>query len=298
MSRTSRLQAPGKPHKNVFNRGSIIMSMQFIIALAAATAVPAATAPPTMKPPVVTVQPAPASKADSAATKAANQAASMSMFADMAVKALDRVLPPQPEPEPARLALAHNVMNGFMPAGSFSRMTDQMTDNLMLGIYDRMMAMTGTELSNAVGMPIATGPDAALTLHQQASKGDPMFDARIRAYAGAFKDQMRETVALVEPRMREGMARAMARRFDAAQLTDLNRFFASDTGRAFGHDMMLMWIDGDVYRGVFAAMPEMMRSMPKSAERFAAIDKQYPWPKKVEAKASAVKKAVPLKKKK
>ncbi len=263
------------------------MSLPFVLALAAATATPAPPAPPAV------IVAAPTEKsASSEATKAANQAASMSMFADMAVKALDRILPPQPEPEPARLALANNVMTGFMPAGSFSRMTDQMTDNLMLGIYDRMMAMTGTELSNAVGMPIATGPDAALTLRQKASKGDPMFEARIKAYAGAFKDQMRETMALVEPRMRQGMARAMARRFDATQLADLNRFFASDTGRAFGHDMLLLWIDGDVYRGVFATLPEMMRAMPKSAERFAAIDKQYPWPKKVEAK-----KAAPAKKK-
>ena len=250
------------------------MPLPIVLALVAAAATPDATPAP---PPVVTVE---KPMDDSAATKAANQAASMSMFADMAVKALDRILPPQAEPDPARLALARNVMDGFMPTGSMSRMTDQMTDNLMLGMYDRVMAMTGTELSNAIGMPVATGPDAGLTLRQQASKGDPLFDARIKAYAGAFKDQMREMMTMMEPKMRDGMARAMARHFDASQLADLNRFYATDTGRAFGRDMMLLWIDGDVYRGMFAAMPDLMRSMPKSAARFAAIDKQYPWPKK------------------
>lgn len=272
------------------------MPLPIILALAAAaTAAPAATPAPAAPPPVI-VQKAPE---ESAATKAANQAASMSMFAEMAVKAMDRVLPPQPEPEPARLALARQVMDGFVPAGSLSRMTDQMTDNLMLGMYDRVMAMTGTELSNAIGMPVSSGPDAGLTLRQQASKGDPMFDARVKAYAGAFKDQMRETLAMMEPKMRDGMARAMARRFDAAQLADLNRFYATDTGRAFGRDMMLLWIDGDVYRGMFAAMPDLMRSMPKSAARFAAIEKQYPWPKKAAVvEAPEVKKAAPHKKKK
>ena len=272
------------------------MPLPFILALAAATATPA----PAAQPSVVIDTPvliAPAEKpgpktAASEATKAANQAASMSMFADMAVKALDRILPPQADPEPARLALARTTMNGFMPAGSYSRMANVMTDNLMNGVYDRLMAMTGTELSNAIGMPVAKGPNEALTLRQQASKGDPLFDARMKAYAAAFKEEMKQTMGIMEPKLREGMARAMARRFGAGQLTDLNRFFATDTGRAFGQDMMLMWIDGDVFRGMFAAMPDMMRAMPQSAARFAAIDKQYPWPKKVEAKKPA-----PLKKK-
>ncbi|MEO7814311.1 MAG: hypothetical protein ABIR87_02585 [Sphingomicrobium sp.] len=265
-----------------------------LAALAAAsstTAAAASAAPPTV---IVSPSPAPgATAASSAATKAANQAAQMAMFADMAVKALDRVLPPQPEPDPARLALARTTMNGFLPAGSYPRMANVMTDNLMNGVYNRLMGMTGTELSNAIGLPISSGADAALTLRQQASKGDPLFDARIKAYTAAFKEEMRQTMGVMEPRMREGMARAMARRFDAAQLTDLNRFFATDTGRAFGQDMILLFIDGDVFRGMFAAMPDLMRAMPQSAARFAAIEKQYPWPKKAE-----VKKAAPVKKKK
>lgn len=267
------------------------MSLPFVLALAAAPTSAQGAPPPIVR--IETPAPAPAQKsAASEATKAANQAASMSMFADMAVKALDRILPPQPDPDPARLALARTTMNGFLPVGSYSRMTNLMTDNLMNNVYGRLMAMTGTELSNAIGMPIASGPNAGLTLRQQASKGDPMFDARIRAYAAAFKDEMKQTMGIMEPKMREGMARAMARRFDANQLADLNRFFATDTGRAFGQDMMLLWIDGDVFRGMFAAMPDMMRAMPQSAARFAAIEKQYPWPKKAE-----VKKAAPAKKK-
>ena len=273
------------------------MPLPFILALAAATAAPAPAAQPSVvvsNPQVVvtSAEKAGPKTAASEATKAANQAASMSMFADMAVKALDRILPPQADPEPARLALARTTMNGFMPAGSYSRMTNVMTDNLMNGVYDRLLSMTGTELSNAIGMPVAKGPNEALTLRQQASKGDPLFDARMKAYAAAFKEEMKQTMGIMEPKLREGMARAMARRFDAGQLTDLNRFFATDTGRAFGQDMMLIWIDGDVFRGMFAAMPDIMRAMPQSAARFAAIEKQYPWPKKAE-----VKKAAPLKKK-
>ena len=211
----------------------------------------------------------------------------MSMFAEMAVKALDRILPPQADPEPARLALARTTMDGFMPAGSTGRMLTILTDQAMNDVFGRLMGMTGTELSNAVGLPIASGPNAGLTLRQQASKGDPMFDARITAYVAAFKDETRISMGIIEPKMREGMARAMARRFNAAQLAELNHFFATETGRAFGQDMMLLWIDGDVFRGMFAAMPELMRAMPQSAKRFAAIDQQYPWPKKPETKKTA-----------
>lgn len=261
----------------------------------AAPATPAQVAPP----PIVRNETPPPNASDtkkpatSSATKAADQAASMSMFAEMAVKALDRILPPQADPEPARLALARTTMDGFMPAGSYGRMMNVLTDNMMNDVYGRLMGMTGTQLSNAIGMPLSTGPDAALTLRQKASKGDPMFDARIKAYAAAFKDEMRMSMGIVEPKLREGMARAMARRFNAVQLTELNRFFATETGRAFGQDMMLLWIDGDVFRGMFATLPEMMRAMPQSAKRFEAIERQYPWPKKAEPK-----KAAPVRKKK
>jgi hypothetical protein len=273
------------------------MFVTVLAALAAGTTAPAAT-PPAGPPPVVRIEvPAPAASdkkpEQTAATKAADQAASMSMFAEMAVKALDRILPPQADPEPARLALARTTMDGFMPAGSYSRMFDTLTDNMMNDVYGRLMGMTGTELSNAVGLPVASGKDSGLTLMQQASKGDPLFDARMKAYIAAFKVEMRQSMGIMEPKLREGMARAMARRFNAAQLTDLNRFFATDTGRAFGQDMMLLWIDGDVFRGMFATLPELMRAMPASAKRFEAIEKQYPWPKK-----PTPKKASPAPKKK
>lgn len=264
------------------------MLVTALAALAAGTNAPAATTP-VVPPPIVRVE-APVSDKKSepnAATKAADQAASMSMFAEMAVKALDRILPPQADPEPARLALARATMDGFMPAGSYGRMFDALTDNMMNNVYGRIMGMTGTELSNAVGLPIASAKDGGVTLLQQASKGDPMFDARMKAYVAAFKVEMRQSVGIMEPRLREGMARAMARRFNAAQLTDLNRFFATDTGRAFGQDMMLLWIDGDVFRGMFASLPELMRAMPASAKRFEAIEKQYPWPKKAAPKKTA-----------
>lgn len=275
------------------------MFVTALVALAAGTTTTAAAPAPVVPPPIVRIA-VPVSDASdkkmpatSAATKAADQAASMSMFAEMAVKALDRILPPQADPEPARLALARTTMDGFMPTGSYGRMMNVLTDNMMSDVYGRLMGMTGTELSNAIGMPIATGPDAGMTLRQQASKGDPMFDARIKAYVAAFKDQTRDGMTIIEPKLREGMARAMARRFNAVQLAELNRFYATDTGRAFGQDMMLLWIDGDVFRGMFASMPELMRSMPQSAKRFEEIDRQYPWPKKPETK-----KAAPTRKKK
>lgn len=195
---------------------------------------------------------------------------------------VDKLFPAQPDPDPARLALARTAMNGYLPAGSYGHLVDTMVDSAMNDIYGRVMGMTGTELSNAIGLPLGSGPDAALTFRERASKDDPLFDARAKAYAAAFKTQMRETMVIMEPRMRDGMARAMARKFSVAQLEDLNRFFATDTGRAFGQNAMLMWVDGDVWRGMFAAMPELMRAMPVQAKRFEAIEKQYPWPKKAE----------------
>jgi hypothetical protein len=269
-----------------------------LAALAVGAASAGAALAPSAPPPIVRIE-SPARDAagekstSTSAIKAADQAASMSMFAEMAVKALDRLLPPQADPEPARLALARTTIDGFMPAGSYGRMLNVMTDKVMTDIYGRVMGMTGNELSNIIGLPIASGKDAGLTLRQKASAGDPLFEARAQAYAAAVKIEMATSMGIFEPKLREGMARAMARRFNAVQLAELNRFFATETGQALGHDWMLLLIDWDVTRGIFASLPELMRAMPQSAKRFEAIDKQYPWPKKLE-----VKKAAPVRKKK
>jgi hypothetical protein len=100
----------------------------------------------------------------------------------------------------------------------------------------------------------------------------------------AIRDVMTEEVgkisAIIDPRMREGLARAMARRFDAQQLTDINGFFATPSGRAFGSQYMQLWMDADTIRSIFSSMPEMMKLMPEMMQKIKAATDKFPSPKK------------------
>jgi hypothetical protein len=85
--------------------------------------------------------------------------------------------------------------------------------------------------------------------------------------------------------MREGLARSLARRFDEKQLSDINAFLATDSGRAFGSQSMAMWVDTDVMRGVMASFPEVMKAMPAAMQRVETETAHLPKPKKPETSA-------------
>ena len=58
-------------------------------------------------------------------------------------------------------------------------------------------------------------------------------------------EELAKFAAIIEPKIRDGLARSMARRFDEKQLADINAFLATDTGREFGRQSMnLIWVWG------------------------------------------------------
>src|SRR3546814_2282127 len=77
---------------------------------------------------------------------------------------------------------------------------------------------------------------------------------------------------LLEPPMREGMAKAYARKFTADQLGELNGFFATPTGQAYASEWMAAQADPEVMLAVAKAVPPMVLDFidraPKVAEKF------------------------------
>ena len=70
------------------------------------------------------------------------------------------------------------------------------------------------------------------------------------------------------------MSRALARKFDARQLTEIQAFLATPTGAAYGREMVGLWFEPDVIRGTFEIFPEMMKMAPTMAGDAAALDAQ------------------------
>lgn len=185
----------------------------------------------------------------------------------------DKMFPAGPAPDPARLVLARTTVETLWPNGTYWRMTDQ----FMGAMYDRIMAMKLSDFDKGAAKKGKPGPD--LTLHESMVKDDPFFDQRVAIIRRVMTDEMKSLSAIVEPRLRDGLARAAARRFDANQLTDINAFFATDSGRALGSNLMTIWVDPDTIRGMVQSMPDLIAAMPQFMARIERETATLPKPR-------------------
>ena len=189
----------------------------------------------------------------------------------------DKIFPAQPDPPAPRLALSRTAVQSLFPDGTYARMMGGM----MHGIADRVMGMTAADLGARPGKGKAAD---TMTLKQKLAKDDPAFDERMRILEQVIGEEFAKMAAIVEPRMRDGLARSMARRFDEKQLADLNAFLATDSGKAFGSQSMAMYVDPDVMRAMIGSFPEMMKAMPDAMKRVEAATAHLPKPKTDKAK--------------
>ena len=188
----------------------------------------------------------------------------------------DKVFPAQPDPAPGRLALAQATAGGMFPNGTYAGLFDDM----MNGMVDRILAIDPAEFAAKGAKPKAGTP---ATLREEITKGDPHFEERMRIMRRVVGEEVVKVSALLEPKLREGLARSIARRFDEKQLTEINAFLATDSGRAFAGQTMRLWVDPDVMRSMMQTMPHMIAAMPGAMMRLEAETKHLPKPKKKEA---------------
>lgn len=239
----------------------------------AAVATPAVAAPSAGSkaavPPMIAVADAKASK-----KSAPDFGAMLAIF--------DKLFPVQPDPDPARLTLARTSVQSMWPEGAYGKM---MT-GFMGGMFDRAMQLKQSDFAAIAPKPTKT-PAAAgvadLSLHDQAAAKDPYFDKRMAAMREAVGEELSKLSAIIDPRVRDGLARSMARRFDAQQLRDINAFFATPSGHALAGQSMQLWVDPDMLRSLFGAMPEMMKLMPDMMQKMKAANDKFPKPAKAPA---------------
>lgn len=188
----------------------------------------------------------------------------------------DKMFPPQPDPDPARLALARTSVQSMWPDGAYGKM---MT-GFMSGMFDRVMQLKGSDFADLAGKGAKATEAAAsdLSLHDTVAANDAYFDQRTAAMRDVISDEVGKVSAIIDPRMRDGMARAMARRFDAQQLTDINGFFATPSGHALATQYMQLWLDPDTIHSIFGSMPEMMKLAPELMQKLQAANDKFPKP--------------------
>jgi len=241
------------------------MSLTMLFALAASAATSPKTTPSSAKPPVV--QTAPASK-----DKTPDPAEVMAFM----TKVMDRMFPAGPEPDPARMALARQATLTMFPNGAYAQAMNGFVDTMV----DRVLSMSEADFAELMppGTPKKKGsaakPPSAEPLRVMLSRDDPSFDAKLAAGKAFVQTTMTKLGGVAEPRFRDGMARALARKFDARQLAEIQGFLATPTGQAYGREMVGLWFEPDVMRGTFEAFPDMMKLMPDIAKSGEALDAQ------------------------
>lgn len=101
------------------------------------------------------------------------------------------------------------------PDGSYGKILTGMFG----GMFDRAMQMKGSDFAAFNDKPTkAPLPSMDPTLHDALATKDPYFDQRAAAIRAVLEDEAGKFSAVVDPRMRDGLSRAMARRLDEQQL--------------------------------------------------------------------------------
>jgi hypothetical protein len=220
-----------------------------------------------------------APKTQSKSAEAAKSIVSSPPNLDAVMALMDKLFPPQPDPDPARLALARTSVQAMWPDGAYGKL---MT-GFLSGMVDRVMQLKASDLADLSGKAekASASRDAKnLSLHDTVAGKDPYFDQRMAAMRGVLDEEVGKVSLIIDPRMREGMARAMARamarRFDAQQLAEINSFFATPSGRAFAGQYMQLWFDPDTIHSLSGSMPEMMKLMPEMMQKFEEANAKFP----------------------
>ena len=172
--------------------------------------------------------------------------------------------------DPQRLGLARVTVDSLFPVGTSSRMVADMMSGSAI---DRMLDLSPPDLG------IADDKAAKTSLRAEMNKNDPHFEKRMEITGRVIGEEMKRLAPQIETPLREGLAESVARRFDAAQLTDINRFFATDSGKAFGRELWMLWMDPAVFKGMIGTMPVVLKEIPIVMKKVEAATAHLPKPK-------------------
>ncbi len=243
------------------NRGRKFMMSKFKTMLLAGTFALAPLSANAQEAPVAEVVAADDQGDVSSETYAADAKAKVQKEMDAAIALVEKMFDTSSLPpiEPARLSLAQQTMGALIPTGSLEKMIDNLYGKMFKTIMAELGGQSDLMLSIKTGVEsdkIATLDEATKT--KVADIFDPHRKEREDQITRVIKPLISEALTDLERPMREGMAKAYARKFSAAQLTDLNSFLATPTGRLYANEWMALQADPEVMVAVMKALPPMV----------------------------------------
>jgi hypothetical protein len=188
----------------------------------------------------------------------------------------------QTAPDAARVAAAQPVVDKIFPVGTYRRMMEGTLSKMMDSMMDGVMKMPIAQLARIGGVPQEklAGLNQS-SMEQVSAIVDPHFRERTTLGMNAMMASMTEMMDGFEPKVRDALTRAYARKFDGRQLAELAAFFRTPTGDLYARQSMMMFMDPEIMSEMQALMPEMMKKMPEMAAKAEEATKKLPPPRKI-----------------
>lgn len=184
--------------------------------------------------------------------------------------------------DPAQLALAQGTSAKLLPDGAYGKMMEQMLGQFIKPLLALDGGMSSIQIVSKTGVDFEVAEK--LTKEQRdevAALLDPDRQVRNDGLMNALKPMLLEMGKLLEGPMREGLARAYARKFTAAQLVDINAFFSTPNGAAYAAESFALQADPEVLSATFQALPVMMTKFVNIGPDLEAQIKALPQERKV-----------------
>ncbi|HSG33077.1 MAG TPA: DUF2059 domain-containing protein [Sphingomonadaceae bacterium] len=185
--------------------------------------------------------------------------------------------------EEARLPAARQVADSLMPPGAYGKAMQEsfgpLADRIMAvmepGPAERVADLTGlleTDLEN-----VSEG-----NLEAVATMLDPDEKERNSKMVEFAFLEISALLDRIEPFYRDGLARAYAKRFDAAELAQINAFFATPAGSKYAGSMMAVMMDPQVMAKIPDMIPAAVGQVAEAGTRFVMNLDTIPQARKVD----------------
>ncbi len=178
--------------------------------------------------------------------------------------------------DPARLKLAETMAGKIIPPGSYEKMMKEMSGQIADTIIAQTMGMDAATFAKASGEH--TSAVDGKSIGELAAEMDPHFKERMDITMKVMFHEMGTLMNAMEPSARSALAKVYARKYSAEQLTDLNNFFATPTGSAFGADFMSTFTDKEMMTAMMGEMPKMLEAMPAIMKKVEEATAHLPPP--------------------
>lgn len=210
--------------------------------------------------------------------------------------------PAVPAPiDPEKLALATTVADALWPDGTYGRMVQDMAGGN--GIADLVLDLKpeeimgsflagmpkDSEMANDGNGPVLSPKDGkpSKTLREELTAKDPYFEERMRITMKVVGEEVARIAKPIEPKLRAGIAKSIARRFTREQLVPIAAFFQTEPGKAYAAQSMTLFIDKDVMLAILQSVPAIVKELPGAMDKVKKATAHLPPPPKDDKKADA-----------